>query len=403
MTDEYPIVSNNNINSSNSNSNSNGNGNGNSNGSIVLPPHPQRISIKKLLEENELFISTIVENQNANRLHECVVYQLKLHQNLCHLAAIADTQQQLLKQQSLHLLIQKTQQQQLQQAQLQQQQQLLQQQQQQQPKHTDTNQSKQMTTSPPTSYVHSSSPTFNNMESSPSQDADNMDTAGGYSSSPPVDSPPHSQADDVPSQMSDNGHHQLHQAQSQSQSQLQQWRNNQKDRPTSKYIITPSNTDIASIFGSHRFPPPPSSTTTSTSSTPMPVPAQAPAPTHVHYTQATPPQIESLPPPVALATHWQTSNLLTTSQKQQLESLQERHKQLQAQIYTYRTSKVPKLKQAKSPFQQLQLMNCQMQIDAWEQQLRKIETILASQPHEQEQYLEDNEVKKLTRQVSSAP
>lgn len=46
--------------------------------------------IDAYLDENQLLVEAIAQAQNRGRLHDAVHYQIKLHQNLIHLALAAD-------------------------------------------------------------------------------------------------------------------------------------------------------------------------------------------------------------------------------------------------------------------------------------------------------------------------
>ena len=46
--------------------------------------------IDAYLDENQLLVEAVAQAQNRGRLHDAVHYQIKLHQNLIHLALAAD-------------------------------------------------------------------------------------------------------------------------------------------------------------------------------------------------------------------------------------------------------------------------------------------------------------------------
>jgi len=46
--------------------------------------------VQKYLNENNILIQTIYENQQLGKMKEATSYQMKLQQNLIHLATIAD-------------------------------------------------------------------------------------------------------------------------------------------------------------------------------------------------------------------------------------------------------------------------------------------------------------------------
>ncbi|KAL6777187.1 CPL7 [Auxenochlorella protothecoides x Auxenochlorella symbiontica] len=48
--------------------------------------------IQQMLEENAKMIQAVVENQNLNKMDECLQYSKRLQENLMQLAALADSQ-----------------------------------------------------------------------------------------------------------------------------------------------------------------------------------------------------------------------------------------------------------------------------------------------------------------------